>query len=70
MRYVVRVKFGKNFVNVSGNEITVGVLSKPEKGKANLEIVKKIAELFNIPSSKVKIVSGFKSRKKFVEVQF
>jgi len=41
---------------------------KPEKGKANLELVKKLAKHFNVHSSQVRILSGFTSRKKIIEV--
>jgi len=68
LRYEVTVKFHKDFVKVNGNKIIVGLTSKPEKGKANLELVKKLAKHFGVPSSKVKILSGFKFRKKIVEI--
>ncbi len=68
MRYEVDVEFRKDFVKVNGNEITVGLTSRPEKGKANLELIKKLAKHFDVPSSQVKIVSGLKSRRKIVEI--
>lgn len=68
MRYEVEVQFHKNFVRVDGNRIFVGVTSKPEKGKANLELVKKLAAYFNVSSSQVRIVSGLRSRRKIVEI--
>lgn len=68
MRYEVEVQFHKDFLKVDGNKIFVGVTSKPEKGKANLELIKKLATHFKISSSQIKIVSGLKSRKKIVEI--
>ena len=68
MKYEVEVKFHKNFIKVEGNKILVGLTSKPEKGKANLELIKKLAKYFKVPSSHVRIVSGLKSRRKIVEV--
>ncbi|MDP3948581.1 MAG: DUF167 domain-containing protein [bacterium] len=68
MKYRVDVKFHKDFIEVSGGEIAVGVMARPEKGKANEEIVKKIAKHFGVPKSAVRIVSGATSRKKIVEV--
>ena len=68
MRYVVEVEFNKNFINVYEDRIVVGLTSKPEKGKANIELVKKLAKRFNVSSSQVKIVSGFKSRRKIIEL--
>ena len=68
MLYRVRVKLKKDFIEISDNHIEIGVTSKPEKGKANLEIIKKIAKYLDIPSSKVKIVSGFSSKNKVIEI--
>jgi hypothetical protein len=68
MRYEVEVEFHKDFVKVEENRIFVGLTSKPVGGKANLELVKKLAKHFKVPSSQVKIISGLKSRRKIVEV--
>jgi hypothetical protein len=68
MKYEVEVEFHKDFVKVEGSKIVVGLTSKPVGGKANLELVKKLAKHFKAPSSQVKIVSGLKSRRKIVEV--
>ena len=68
MKYEVEVKFHKNFIKVEGNKILVGLTSKPEKGKANLELIKKLAKYFKVPSSHIRIVSGLKSRRKIVEI--
>jgi len=68
MIYKVRVKLNKNFIRINGNYIEIGVMSKPEKWNANIEIIKKIAKSLDIPSSRVKILSGFSSRNKAIEV--
>ena len=68
MRYEVEVTFHKNFLKVEANKIRIGLTSKPEKGKANLELIKKLAKHFKVPSSQIRIVSGLKSRKKIVEI--
>lgn len=62
------MEFHKDFVIVNRDKITVGITSKPENGKANLELIKKLAKHFNVSSSNVKIISGFKSRRKIVEI--
>jgi len=69
LRYEVEVKFHKDFIQINGNRILVGLTSKPERGKANMELIRKIAKYFHVPSSKVRIISGFRSRKKIVEVE-
>ncbi len=49
MRYSVSVKLKKDFIEVNGNKIIVGVKASPEKGKANEEVIRKIAKLFGVP---------------------
>jgi len=68
LRYEVEVTFHKNFLKVEANKIMIGLTSKPEKGKANLELIKKLAKHFKVPSSQIRIVSGLKSRKKIIEI--
>ena len=68
MKYSVCVKLHKDFIEVNGGEITVGVMAQPEKGKANEEVIKKIAKHFSVPRSSVRIVSGATSKKKIVEM--
>jgi uncharacterized protein len=47
---------------------TVSVTEPPIKGKANEAIRNALAVYFKIASSRVKIVSGFSSRSKVVEI--
>lgn len=53
---------------VDGNQITIGIKSKPVDGKANREIIKKLAKYFGIPSASIIIKSGHKSSKKTIEI--
>jgi len=68
LRYEVEVTFHRDFLKVEANKIMIGLTSKPEKGKANLELIKKLAKHFKVPSSQIRIVSGLKSRRKIVEI--
>jgi uncharacterized protein (TIGR00251 family) len=69
MRYNVNVKFSSDGrLVIDGSEITVSIESAPERGKANAELVKKLARHFGVHPSQVMIVSGTKSRKKTVEI--
>jgi hypothetical protein len=68
MIYKVKVVFHKDFVTVENNEIEAGLVSKPEKGEANKELVRKLARHFNTPTSNVRIVRGLKSRNKLVKI--
>jgi uncharacterized protein (TIGR00251 family) len=69
LRYQVEVEFHKYYVRVEGDKIFVGLKSRPERGEANVELIKKLAKYFGVRSSQVKIVSGWKSRTKIVEIE-
>ena len=68
MRYTVHIDFHKEYLQVDGNTICIGLTSKPEKGKANRELVSKLAKHFKVPSSNIKIMTGHTSRTKLVDV--
>lgn len=68
MKYKVVVKLRKDFIEVESDTITVGVTAPPEHGKANLEVIGKIAGYFRIPPSSVRILAGRGARRKIVEV--
>jgi len=68
MIYKVSVTFHKDFVEINKDEIAIGIISEPQKGKANKELIEKISKYLKVPKSSVKILSGEKSRKKLVEV--
>ncbi len=46
MRYNVTVKFNTDAIEVDGDTITVGIRSKPERGRANRELIDKLAKAF------------------------
>jgi uncharacterized protein (TIGR00251 family) len=69
MLYEITVKFNKDFLEISENQITIGIESKPVKGEANKEIIKKLSKHFQVPASNIKIKSGHKSKRKVVEIQ-
>ena len=69
MRYSVSVRFSPDGrLEVSGSEIAISIRSPPERGKANRELVKKLAAHFGVGEDRVRIISGLASRKKLVEV--
>lgn len=68
MLYHVTIQFNKDFVSVSGDQITVGVMAKPIGGAANMEAVKKVAKHFGVSSAAVTIRSGHKSSQKVFEI--
>ena len=68
MIYKVSVTFHKDFIEINKDEISIGIMAEPQKGKANKELIEKISKHFDVPKSNVRIISGEKSRKKLVEI--
>ncbi len=68
MIYKVQVEFSKEFLEIQDNQINIGIKSKPVKGEANKEIIKKLAKHFGVSTMLVQIRSGHKSSKKIVEI--
>jgi len=68
MIYKVTVKFSKEFLEIKDNKINIGIKSKPQKGKANKEVIKKIAKHFGVSPNIVQIKSGHKSQEKIIEI--
>ena len=66
--YKVSVTFHKDFIEVNNDEISIGIKSKPQKGEANKELIKKLSKHFNVSQSQVRITSGEKSRKKLIQI--
>jgi len=67
--YEVTVEFNKEILIIKENQITIGVKTKPIKGEANKEIIKKLAKHFKISTSMIQIKSGHKSRQKIIQIQ-
>ncbi|HEY7079484.1 MAG TPA: DUF167 family protein [Nitrososphaeraceae archaeon] len=54
MRYSIFVKFNSTGkIQVDGNEITIALKSKPERNKANRELITKLAEYFGISKDRI-----------------
>ncbi len=68
MIYKVKVEFSKEFLEIQDNQINIGIKSKPVKGEANREIIKKLAKHFGISTTLVHIKSGHKSHQKIIEI--
>jgi len=67
--YDVKVVFGSKHLVVDGDSIKIGLTSKPERGRANRELVKRLARHFRVGTDKIRIVAGFTSRRKKVEIE-
>ena len=69
MRYRVFVKFNPSGkIEVKGNEITICLRFKPERGKANKEMIERLASFFEVSKNKVCIISGLTTTKKLVDI--
>lgn len=69
----VRIKVRPNSKEQSIREepdgsLTVRLKSPPVDGKANDELIRAIAEKFGVPKSRVRILTGFSSKTKLVEI--
>ncbi|MEJ2261096.1 MAG: DUF167 domain-containing protein [Nitrosopumilaceae archaeon] len=69
MLYEITVQFNKETFEISENKIIMGLKSRPIKGEANKEIIKKLAKHFRVSSSKIQIKTGHKSKTKIIEIQ-
>ena len=68
MLFTVNVEFKKEIFKIEDNQITVGLSLKPIKNQANKELVKKLSKYFKVPTSKIIIKSGHKSKTKIIEI--
>jgi hypothetical protein len=55
-------------IEEADGSLTINLKSPPVDGKANEELIKLLAEKFDIPKSDIKIKSGLSSRQKLVEI--
>jgi uncharacterized protein (TIGR00251 family) len=49
--------------------LTVYLKSPPVDGKANEELIKLLADEFDVPKSHIRIKSGLSSRQKLIEIE-
>ncbi len=64
----VNVNAKKEKISKNGSYFKVSVKEEPVRGKANKAVIKILANHFNISSSKIKIISGFKSKEKILKI--
>jgi uncharacterized protein (TIGR00251 family) len=70
MKIQVKVKPNSKAEEVSqeGDSFIVRVKEPPKEGRANRAVTKLLAEQFGVPRSQVRILSGFKSNNKIIEI--
>jgi len=71
MKIAVKVKAGSKQTRVeklSDNSFSVWVKEKPQEGKANYAVREALAEHFNLPKSRVTLLSGKTSKTKLFNI--
>lgn len=68
MRLKIRAKPGSGESRFDEKTLTAFLKSRPENSKANIELIKLLAKHYKVSSSQVKIVKGFTSKEKIVEI--
>ncbi len=58
----------KKLTKIDDSHYIISVSSPTEKGKANKEILKTLAKTFDTAISKIKILTGEKSKEKIIEI--
>ncbi len=56
-------------IKKSEDSFEVKIKEKPEKGRANREVVKVLGSYFKISESKIRLIKGFKKRNKIFEIK-
>ncbi len=71
MKIQVRVKPNSKTeeINQEGDKFVVKVKEPPKEGKANQAVIKLLAKHFGVSQSQVRILSGFKSKSKVIELE-
>lgn len=58
----------QKIVEETDGSFTIYLKSPPVDGKANAELIKLLAEQFDVPKSHITIKSGLSARQKFIEI--
>jgi len=72
MKIFVRVKpkaKEEKVLKINDKNFKVSVKEAPEKGRANRAVLKALADYFGTSHSNIKIISGFASKLKVIEIK-
>lgn len=72
MKIAIRVKPNAKahaVEEIGENQYLVKVKAPPKENKANREVIETLAEYFDVPKSRVSILTGLKSSQKVVKVE-
>ena len=56
-------------VHINNQKYHIYTTTAPDKGKANLQIIKMLSKKFNVPKSQIIILKGKKSKNKIIQIQ-
>ncbi|MBI4654706.1 MAG: DUF167 domain-containing protein [Nitrospirae bacterium] len=65
----VKTRSKKEMVKKTENGYVVYVKEQPIENRANIALIKLLSEYFDVPKSRVAILSGTKSKQKIVEIK-
>lgn len=70
MKVDIKVTFGQEtkFLGWFGDRLKIRLNTRPEKGKANKELISFFAEQLGVPQNMIEIVSGHTSQLKTIEL--
>jgi len=70
LRIQVKVKPNSRVGEVSqeGDSFVVKVKEPPKEGRANRAVIGLLAEHFGVPQSQIRILSGFTTKNKIIEI--
>jgi uncharacterized protein len=72
MKISVKIKLKskqEKIEKIKENFFQISIKEKPIKGKANEAVINILANYFNVSCSRIKIVSGLKSKEKIIEIK-
>ncbi len=64
----VKVSHGKGKIMEEADFIRVYTMEPREKNKANIDVIRQISRYYGVSSTSVRILSGWTSRNKIVEI--
>ncbi len=67
----VKVKAGASInkiISIDANQYEVFITAPAKNGKANIALIKLLAEYFNVAPSSISLIKGAKSRQKVLEI--
>ena len=62
-------KSSQNIIIPENEIFKIKMTTAPEKGKANSQLIKLLAQHFKVSKSKIEIISGLTSRHKLVKIE-